>query len=651
MGFVTEESVFIQRFVTNQGGFSAIIKHLHSDFIVNEIDVKGNILRLDKSALNKPPDEKKLEKWFDSDMIKRIHRFVLNTKDTLETEEQVEEETELILNPPIQDKEERRQIHKIFHSFDNVTTETVTKEGLSSICIQLLSSQPSNKRARIRDPNASDKKFLSFLLCKRNADMSYVISKLSKLLHIRTGRFSFAGTKDKRAITTQEVRVSGISAERMWQVAHNYFGQSSLIRIGRIRYCNEPLHLGELAGNRFTVVLRDVINPNNNHISQSYIEEAIEQVKQKGFINYFGLQRFGSGEIPSHQVGFEILRGNYEKANHLILTPYDPHLKSAVAAERLGETSYSVESRKDKLQVMDYLEQYRQGKLSAEQIYSLLPNFMSTERQLLKTYMRNGPRDHKGAFCSLPRSLRKMYVHAVQSYLWNAMATARMHPSNDLLYAMAGDLVFEPEPQKDINSKPSVNEEEPTICDDTDFEDTIEDEDLNNTFLSAKNIKAVSHEVVQEKKYSIHQVVLPLVGSQVQWPENEVRQVAARILEDEGQIDFEALPRISQEFQFRGGYRPLIAIPRDVQYEFVHTKDRNEPLTTTEEEIFSSTGKSFSENNKTTETTEGSIALVLQFTLRPSEYATMLLRELTKQDSSSIQQLVLEHQSKQHCTS
>lgn len=42
-------------------------------------------------------------------------------------------------------------------------------------------------------------------------------------------------------------------------------------------------------------------------ISNKQIEAQVELVKKDGFINYFGMQRFGCYSIHTHEVGREVL--------------------------------------------------------------------------------------------------------------------------------------------------------------------------------------------------------------------------------------------------------------------------------------------------------------------------------------------------------
>lgn len=51
-----------------------------------------------------------------------------------------------------------------------------------------------------------------------------------------------------------------------------------------------------IAGNRFTIVLRDVDAPADR------LEVALAALANKGFVNYFGLQRFGANAAaPTHE--------------------------------------------------------------------------------------------------------------------------------------------------------------------------------------------------------------------------------------------------------------------------------------------------------------------------------------------------------------
>lgn len=153
----------------------------------------------------------------------------------------------------------------------------------------------SGKKRNTRWPLELDD-YCWFVLYKENKDTMDAISLLSKLLKNKPGNFGYAGTKDRRAVTTQWVSVYRVQAEQL-------HGLNSTLRnmcIGNFKYCKEPLKLGSLSGNHFVITLRNVTG------DHSKAEESLESLKVNGFINYFGLQRFGTTSVPTHKIGVSV---------------------------------------------------------------------------------------------------------------------------------------------------------------------------------------------------------------------------------------------------------------------------------------------------------------------------------------------------------
>ena len=67
--------------------------------------------------------------------------------------------------------------------------------------------------------------------------------------------------------------------------------------VGNFSYKHNGLSLGDLSGNDFTIVIRDLSE------SDEQIDLCCRSLQEKGFINYFGLQRFGTGVIPTYAIG------------------------------------------------------------------------------------------------------------------------------------------------------------------------------------------------------------------------------------------------------------------------------------------------------------------------------------------------------------
>lgn len=89
--------------------------------------------------------------------------------------------------------------------------------------------------------------YTAFVLHKENMDTTEALAKLGEILRLPPKRFYFAGTKDKRAVTSQDITVRGIPPMRLWHV--NRALRRSQMALGNFREgIKEPLLLGQLGG-------------------------------------------------------------------------------------------------------------------------------------------------------------------------------------------------------------------------------------------------------------------------------------------------------------------------------------------------------------------------------------------------------------------
>ncbi len=117
---------------------------------------------------------------------------------------------------------------------------------------------------------------------KEGLNTNDVATILSGFAKVHPKEVTYAGQKDKNAITEQwfGVRIPGKETPD-WASLN-----SDQITILSSNRHNKKLRIGALAGNRFTLTLRNV----------THMDEAIERlalIKQTGVPNYFGEQRFG----------------------------------------------------------------------------------------------------------------------------------------------------------------------------------------------------------------------------------------------------------------------------------------------------------------------------------------------------------------------
>ncbi|KAM4873671.1 pseudouridylate synthase 7 homolog isoform 2-T2 [Thomomys bottae] len=540
---LTELDVGITKFVSSHQGFSGILKERYSDFIVHEIGKDGQISHLDD--LSVPVDEE--------DPSENVFAVL-----TAEEKQQLEElqlfknkEASVAIEVIEDTKEKRTVIHQAIKSlFPGLETKTEDREGRKYIVAYHAAGKKALANPRKHSWPKSRGSYCHFVLYKENKDTMDAINVLSKYLRVKPNIFSYMGTKDKRAITVQEIAVLKISAQRLAHLNKCLMN----FKLGNFSYQKNPLKLGELQGNHFTVVLRNITGTDDQ------VQQAMNSLKEIGFINYYGMQRFGTTAVPTYQVGRAILQNSWTEVMDLILKP------------RPGaEKGYLVKCREEWAKTKDPAAALRK-----------LPVKRCVEGQLLRGLSKYGMKNIVSAFGIIPRNNRLMYIHSYQSYVWNNMVSKRIE--NYGLKPVPGDLV--------LKGATAIY---------------IEEEDVNN--------------------YSIHDVVMPLPGFDVIYPKHKISEAYREMLTADN-LDIDNMRHKIRDYSLSGAYRKIIIRPQNVSWEVVAYDDPKIPLFNTDVDnlegkpppVFASEGKYR--------------ALKMDFSLPPSTYATMAIREVLKMDTS-----------------
>ncbi|MBI2041156.1 MAG: tRNA pseudouridine(13) synthase TruD [DPANN group archaeon] len=258
-----------------------------------------------------------------------------------------------------------------------------------------------------------------FWLNKRNYTTVRAILAIAKALNVSFARFHFAGTKDANAVTKQLVSAFQIPPERLSNLRLKDIGieivgkpKPNKVRLGPENALHflgftERLALGDLTGNRFEIVLRDLSRNEINNIKEQYLI-----LNKDGFPNYFGEQRFGGGN--SALIGREIVRGYFKDAVYYLLTysEKDASEASFAAPRRASLGSGNGEASKFRALAKKKFSSW-------DTLLQACPKFLGIETTVLK-HLVQVPTDFAGALRKIPKPTRRMYVHAYQSYLWNA---------------------------------------------------------------------------------------------------------------------------------------------------------------------------------------------------------------------------------------
>lgn len=227
------------------------------------------------------------------------------------------------------------------------------------------------------------KEHLHLTLVKRNYTTERAISQLSHALRISRTRFGFAGTKDKKAVTSQRISIWNVDLQKVKNL------KLKDILLKNFSYGDARIKLGDLTGNRFTITIRDTKNSED-------INEKLASFSEHGVPNFFGPQRFGIQRTLNHLIGKQLLLGNFEGAAMIFLTESGNENQEAKSAREFAAKNW--------------------GKWN--EILKIWPKTLGLEAAVLN-YLVKYPKDYANAIRKLPKNIRRMFVHSFQSFIFN----------------------------------------------------------------------------------------------------------------------------------------------------------------------------------------------------------------------------------------
>lgn len=245
------------------------------------------------------------------------------------------------------------------------------------------------------------KDFTIFVLQKENWNTTQALIKIAKLFRRGKKSVGFAGTKDRRAISTQLCSIYKVDPSELLKL------HIKDIKINGAWLSNKQVRMGDLLGNRFIVKIKDL---------DSYEKiEKTNKLLNGRFPNYYGDQRFGM-HGDNVEIGLDMLHNNFEDAaiKFLTDTKNEKNDDAIAARERLlNELDFKT--------AIDYF-----------------PKYLKYERMVID-YLSKYPDNYANALRKLPRSLVLMFVHSVDSYIYNKELEERI--KNNLIEPTDEDLV------------------------------------------------------------------------------------------------------------------------------------------------------------------------------------------------------------------
>jgi len=226
------------------------------------------------------------------------------------------------------------------------------------------------------------------------------IERLAKHMKVRPPDIGLAGLKDAQAVATQWLSLEHADAGRL-----TAYRDSQMEVVAVTRHTNK-LRPGHLAGNRFTIRVRDV-----GESDLAAAQAALAVLVRRGVPNYFGQQRFGMRD-DTDLLGAALVRNDLAEFVALYLgrprADDPPDCRAARGAFDAGDI---------------------EGALRR------WPRHYGNERRALSAYKRRGkPGPAVGA---IDKRMKRLFVSACQSRIFNTVVAGRI---DSIDRVMIGDL-------------------------------------------------------------------------------------------------------------------------------------------------------------------------------------------------------------------
>lgn len=275
------------------------------------------------------------------------------------------------------------------------------------------------------DPGAYPELLLRVRL--KSWDTNDFAARLSETLGISRERVSWAGTKDKHAVTTQLFSIHDGDPEAVQEVAIQEAEIELLGRTGR------PISFGDLHGNAFQIRVRESEDAGHRiaEITETLAEFAATDTtddgdtRMVGIPNWFGQQRFGSRRPVTHEVGLAIVREQWREA--VLCYVANPFEAEPLETQR-GREFVTREAASDDPDWEACLE--------------TLPNRLGYERSMLHRLVEDdsSPAAFRHALEAVPWNLQQLFVNAAQSFLFNRILSERLRRGLPFDRPVAGDI-------------------------------------------------------------------------------------------------------------------------------------------------------------------------------------------------------------------
>lgn len=242
-----------------------------------------------------------------------------------------------------------------------------------------------------------------FTIEKSGLPTMEAVRRIARAMGVAPREIGYAGLKDARAVTRQRLSLEHVDPQRITDL------DLPGIRVVDVSRHGNKLRIGHLKGNRFRIRLGKT-DPQR----LDDVRSVLDVLARRGLPNYFGPQRFGL-RGDTWRIGLAMLRQDWDECIDVMLGRPGPLDNGDVLRAR---------------------QLYEKGKY--RQAGEAWPWVFHNERRACRSLAKtDGSRSR--AFKAVDKNVKRFYISAYQSRLFNHVAAARI---DELDRLWPGDLAY-----------------------------------------------------------------------------------------------------------------------------------------------------------------------------------------------------------------
>lgn len=339
-----------------------------------------------------------------------------------------------------------------------------------------------------------EKPFVRFVV-HRNLRYANILERAAKHIGIPLSRFQKCRMENTAGYTLQVMQLEKVEPALVQQAF-----ERTMSIVSDFEFTDQPLENDKYQGYRTKAVIRKLKMTNEE------VQKALAVYSNKGYINYFGVSPNDLLRTPRHDIGKHIVKNDFSTAGKAIIRPRP---LDRDVYEELKEFIFVANDPRVVVPAFKFLKLKESNDLTAKIVTAMVDN-------------RHGKLEGKFATQAFAKADPKQvmeYTDAFLNVIWNQTVNKLIEKRGGTLTLAVGDLVFVDEAAErfilyECSATSSV------------LRDSVKEGQKSYT----EYVKALTEEDLKSGKYTPFDLLVPVLGFDVKYPENDVAAIIDELL-------------------------------------------------------------------------------------------------------------------------